>query len=100
MAREVTSCVAGGHLSALKGGRLARLCHPARVVTLAISDVPGDRFEDIASGPTVTDPTTCDQVLEIADRFKLSLPAAIREQLALGLLETCKPSDSGYSGPT
>jgi glycerate 2-kinase len=47
------------HLSAIKGGRLAAACHPAQVLTLLISDVPGDNPIDIASGPTVADPTTC-----------------------------------------
>ena len=51
------------HLSAIKGGRLGAACHPARVLTLLISDVPGDRPIDIASGPTVADPTTCADAL-------------------------------------
>ncbi len=53
------------HLSAIKGGRLAAACHPARVLTLLISDVPGDDPIDIASGPTVADPTTCADALDI-----------------------------------
>ncbi|SOR32064.1 Hydroxypyruvate reductase [Methylorubrum extorquens] len=53
------------HLSATKGGRLAAACHPARVVTLLISDTPGDDPLDIASGPTVPDPTTCAEALAI-----------------------------------
>jgi hydroxypyruvate reductase len=60
------------HLSQIKGGRLAAACHPARVVTLAISDVPGDDPRDIASGPTVADPTTCTEALEILDRHGAS----------------------------
>jgi hydroxypyruvate reductase len=56
------------HLSALKGGRLARAAHPARVITLAISDVPGDAIGDIASGPTIPDMTTAAQALEILTR--------------------------------
>src|SRR5580692_2453090 len=56
------------HLSAIKGGRLAAACYPARVLTLLISDVPGDRPIDIASGPTVGDPTTCADALAIARR--------------------------------
>lgn len=51
------------HLSAIKGGRLAAACHPARVITLLLSDVPGDRPMDIASGPTAADPTTCADAL-------------------------------------
>ena len=54
------------HLSAIKGGRLAAACHPAQVVTLLISDVPGDDPTDIASGPTVADPTTCADALDVA----------------------------------
>ena len=53
------------HLSAIKGGRLAAACHPAKVVTLLISDVPGDNPTDVASGPTVADPTTCADALAI-----------------------------------
>jgi glycerate 2-kinase len=57
------------HLSAIKGGRLAAACHPARVVNLLISDVPGDNPMDIASGPTVADPTTCADALAIVRRY-------------------------------
>src|SRR5690606_37561879 len=56
------------HVSAIKGGRLAAACHPARVLTLLISDVPGDDPVDIASGPTVADPTSCADALEILRR--------------------------------
>src|SRR5258708_5432778 len=62
------------HLSAIKGGRLAAACHPARVLTLLISDVPGDRPIDIASGPTAADPTTCNDALAIARRYGIELP--------------------------
>src|SRR5215813_8736379 len=58
------------HLSAIKGGRLAAACHPARVVTLLISDVPGDNPIDIASGPTVPDPTTCVDALDVIRRYE------------------------------
>ncbi len=61
------------HLSALKGGRLALAALPARVVTLAISDVPGDDLSTIASGPTVPDPTTCADALEIVGRYGIDL---------------------------
>ena len=57
------------HLSAIKGGRLAAACYPARVLTLLISDVPGDDPIDIASGPTVPDPTTSADALAIAKRL-------------------------------
>ena len=62
------------HLSAIKGGRLGAACHPARLVTLLISDVPGDDPIDIASGPTVADPTTCADALAIVDRYGIELP--------------------------
>ena len=62
------------HLSAIKGGRLAAACHPARVVTLLISDVPGDDPRDIASGPTVADASTCADALDIIRRYGLELP--------------------------
>ena len=64
------------HLSAIKGGRLAALCAPARVVTLLVSDVPGDAPEVIASGPTVADPTTCADALRIVERYAIALPPA------------------------
>src|SRR2546421_553959 len=57
------------HLSEIKGGRLAAACHPARVVNLLLSDVPGDDPIDIASGPTVPDPTTCADALNILCRY-------------------------------
>jgi len=81
------------HLSALKGGRLGALCHPARVVTLVISDVPGDDPRDIASGPTVADPTTCADALAIIDRYRMAVPAAVRRVLESGDGESVKPGD-------
>jgi glycerate 2-kinase len=62
------------HLSAVKGGRLAAACHPAHVVTLLMSDVPGDNPMDIASGPTVADPTTCEDALDVLRRYGIELP--------------------------
>ncbi|WP_082040013.1 glycerate kinase type-2 family protein [Serpentinimonas raichei] len=79
------------HLSALQGGRLAAACYPARVLTLLISDVPGDDPADIASGPTVPDPSTCADALAIAQRYRLPLPAAALELLHSGRGETLKP---------
>lgn len=81
------------HLSAIKGGRLAAACAPARVVTLVISDVPGDNPTDIGSGPTVGDPTTCDDAMEILDRYRIELKPAVREALSSGRGETIKPDD-------
>ncbi len=80
------------HLSAIKGGRLAAACHPAQVLTLLISDVPGDDPIDIASGPTVADPTTCADALAIVERYRIALPAAARALLDGGG-ESVKPGD-------
>ena len=81
------------HLSAIKGGRLAADCYPARLLTLAISDVPGDDPIDIASGPTVADPTTCDEALAIIRRYQIELPAAVLAVLQSGQGESVKPGD-------
>jgi hydroxypyruvate reductase len=81
------------HLSAIKGGRLAAACHPAQVLSLLISDVPGDRLVDIASGPTVADPTTCADALGIVRRHGIELPAAARDVLESGRGESVKPGD-------
>lgn len=86
------------HLSAIKGGRLAAACHPARVRTLLLSDVPGDDPIDIASGPTVADPTTCADALAIVKRFGLELPPAVREVLESGRGESVKPGDARLAG--
>jgi glycerate 2-kinase len=86
------------HLSAIKGGRLAAACHPARVLTLLISDVPGDRPIDIASGPTVGDPTTCADALDVVRRYGIELPAAAREVLESGRGESVKPGDPRLAG--
>ena len=82
------------HLSALKGGRLGALCHPARVVTLLISDVPGDDPRDIASGPTVGDATTCADALAILERYRIEVPRNVREVLESGAGESIKPGDA------
>ncbi len=86
------------HLSAIKGGRLAALCAPARVVTLLISDVPGDAPEVIASGPTVPDGTTCADALAICRRYGIELPPAARAGLESGAFETPKPGDNRFAG--
>ncbi|HNF64612.1 MAG TPA: glycerate kinase [Plasticicumulans sp.] len=85
------------HLSAIKGGRLAAACAPARVVTLAISDVPGDEPAVIASGPTVADATSCTDALAILDRYRITLPPAVRAALEAGELETPKPDDPCFA---
>jgi hydroxypyruvate reductase len=86
------------HLSRIKGGRLAAACAPARVVTLTISDVPGDDPSIIASGPTVPDATTCADALAILQRYAIDLPAAVLEKFESGALETPKPGDAAFSG--
>ena len=86
------------HLSRVKGGRLAAACAPARVVTLTISDVPGDDPSIIASGPTVSDATTCADALAILKRYDIEVPAAVLAQLESGALETPKPGDTIFIG--
>jgi glycerate 2-kinase len=86
------------HLSRVKGGRLAEACAPARVVTLTISDVPGDEPSVIASGPTVPDVTTCADALGILKRYGIEVPAAVMAQLESGALETPKPGDAIFDG--
>jgi hydroxypyruvate reductase len=85
------------HLSRIKGGRLARRAQPARVVTLAISDVPGDDPAVIGSGPTVPDPSTLADARAIVARFKLDVPASIARALADSRNESPKPGDTAFS---
>jgi hydroxypyruvate reductase len=84
------------HLSRIKGGRLAAACGAARVVTLTISDVPGDDPAVIASGPTVPDASTCADALAILDRYRIDVPAGVRSRLESGALETPKPGDAAF----
>lgn len=86
------------HLSQIKGGRLAAACAPAQVVTLTISDVPGDDPSVIASGPTVPDASTCADALDILRRYRIEIPAVLREALEQGRLETPKPGDPRFAG--
>jgi glycerate 2-kinase len=81
------------HLSSIKGGRLALACAPARVVTLLISDVPGDDPTIIASGPTLPDPTTCVEALAILRKYALDVPPKVKRHLESGAGETPKPAD-------
>ena len=82
------------HLSGIKGGRLASMAHPAEVVTLAISDVPGDSPAVIASGPTVPDPTTRQDALAVIAKYKIDAPAAVMKHLSTAECETPKPGDA------
>ena len=86
------------HLSRIKGGQLAAACAPARVVTLAISDVPGDDVSVIASGPTVADESSCADALAILKRYQIAVPAKIEAALRSGALETPKPGDPRLAG--
>ncbi len=86
------------HLSAIKGGRLAARCAPARVVTLLISDVPGDSPQVIGSGPTVPDSTTCADALRILKRYGIDIPEVARQGLESGAYETPKPGDACFAG--
>jgi hydroxypyruvate reductase len=79
------------HLSGIKGGRLAAACHPAPVVNLLLSDVPGDDPIDIASGPTVPDPTTCADALDILRRYAVEVPPHVQSLLESGEGESVKP---------
>lgn len=81
------------HLSAIKGGRLAKACWPASVYTYAISDVPGDEATVIASGPTVGDPSTSLEALAILARYSIEIPANVRAWLQDPRSETVKPGD-------
>ena len=85
------------HLSDIKGGRLALACAPAKVVTLMISDIPGDDPGIIASGPTLPDPTTCEDALAILEKYQIDVPANVREHLASGEGETPKPGDVRFA---
>ena len=86
------------HLSAIKGGRLGALCAPARVLTLTISDVPGDDPAVIASGPTVPDASTCADALAILQRYGIALPPAAQAGLESGAFESPKPGDARFAG--
>jgi glycerate 2-kinase len=85
------------HLSALKGGRLAALAAPARVVTLAISDVPGDRADVIASGPTVPDTSTLADARAVLAHYGIEPPATVAARLNDPVAETPKPGDSLFA---
>ena len=84
------------HLSAFSGGRLAAAAHPARVVTLAISDVPGDDPGTIASGPTVADATTFAQARALVAQYGVALPAAAAAYLAAEADETPKSLEADF----
>jgi hydroxypyruvate reductase len=86
------------HLSRIKGGRLALHAHPAKLVTIAISDVPGDDLSAIGSGPTVPDPTTLGEARAIVAKYNLTVPDGISRALDESKNETPKPGDSLFIG--
>ena len=86
------------HLSAVKGGRLAAQAAPAKVVSLLISDVPGDDPGVIGSGPTVPDPTSFGDARAIVEKFNIKLPNAVARYLECGEPETPKPGDPIFAG--
>ncbi len=85
------------HLSDIKGGRLALACAPAKVVTLMISDIPGDDPGIIASGPTLPDPTTCEDALAILKKYQIDVPENVLKHLESGEGETPKPGDVRFA---
>ena len=86
------------HLSRIKGGRLALHAHPAKLMTIAISDVPGDDPSAIGSGPTIPDPTTLRDARAIVAKYSLSVPDSITRALNESKNETPKPGDSIFAG--
>lgn len=85
------------HLSAIKGGRLALAAAPARIITVLISDVPGDDPSVIASGPTLPDASTRLDALAVIEKYRIDLPQALREHLASDECETPKPGDPRFA---
>ncbi len=88
------------HLSAIKGGRLAAAAAPARIVTIAISDVPGDDPAVIASGPTVPDPSTFVDARAVLEKYRITEPASVIAHLAAAQDETPKPGDPVFAKST
>lgn len=88
------------HVSAIKGGRLAAAAYPARVVSLVVSDIPGDDPALVASGPTVPDATTRDDALAIVAAYSMTLPAAVMAHLASPGAEAPRPDDQRFARNT
>src|SRR5690606_30420029 len=81
------------HLSAIKGGRLAAAAYPARVVSLIVSDIPGDNPALVSSGPTVPDPATRQDALAVVEAWNLSLPEAALRHLNSSQADAPRPDD-------
>jgi hydroxypyruvate reductase len=88
------------HLSRIKGGRLARHAFPAKLATIAISDVPGDDPAVIGSGPTVPDPSTLADARGIVAKYRLEVPETVTQALADATNESPKPGDAVFAGAT
>lgn len=86
------------HLSRIKGGRLALAAHPARVVSLIVSDIPGDNPAFVASGPTVPDPATRQDAAAIVDAYGMKLPEAALRHLSSPVAEAPDPADPRFAG--
>ncbi|MFJ6324330.1 MULTISPECIES: glycerate kinase [unclassified Rhizobium] len=84
-------------VSRIKGGRLAALAYPARVVSLVVSDIPGDNPALVASGPTIADTATRDEALEIIGRYRLDLPETVTRHIANGMDKPPLPSDPRFA---
>ncbi|GAB1583179.1 glycerate kinase [Phyllobacterium phragmitis] len=86
------------HLSTIKGGRLAAAAHPAKVVSLIVSDIPGDNPAFVASGPTVPDATSREDALKVVERYRLRLPEAALMHLRSEAAAAPKPENPSFSG--
>ena len=86
------------HVSAIKGGRLAAAAHPARVVSLIVSDIPGDNPAHVASGPTVPDAATRTDALALVDAYRLKLPDAVMAHLRADAADASLPDDPRFAG--
>ena len=92
---EEINCVRK-HFSLIKGGRLMKAIYPAKALTLCISDVVGDHPATIGSGPTVPDPSTCADALQVIRKYRISIPVNALNELNSGKLETPKPQDKEF----
>ncbi|RVI03211.1 glycerate kinase, partial [Sinorhizobium meliloti] len=85
------------HVSLIKGGRLAAAAHPARVVSLVVSDIPGDDAALVASGPTIADAASREDALKIVARYRLALPEKVMRWLASAAADAPRPSDPRFA---
>ncbi|WP_027991448.1 glycerate kinase type-2 family protein [Sinorhizobium meliloti] len=85
------------HVSLIKGGRLAAAAHPARVVSLVVSDIPGDDAALVASGPTIADAASREDALKIVERYRLALPEKVMRWLASAAADAPRPSDPRFA---